>query len=201
MTSLRDTSRDLLRLALPVTTVQVGMMTMGVVDTAMVGRVGAADLAAVALGSMYFFLISIFGLGILMALDPVVAQGAGARDTEAVARGVQRGLLLAAALGIVASLLHLPAAPVLAGLGQPDDVVPIAGAYVRAIIPGILPFFVFSVFRQSLQALHHTRALLIAIVVANAANVFFNWMFIFGNLGMPALGARGAGYALSLIHI
>jgi len=198
VSSFRTATRDLLRLALPVTAVQVGMMTMGVVDTAMVGRVGAADLAAVALGSMYFFLISIFGLGVLMALDPVVAQGAGARDMEAVARGVQRGLLLAAVLGLVASALHAPAAPVLAILRQPDDVVPIAGAYVHALIPGILPFFVFSVFRQSLQALHHTRALLIAIIIANIANVFFNWVLIFGHLGMPPLGARGAGWATSI---
>ena len=198
MTTYRATTRDLLRLALPVTIVQVGMMTMGVVDTAMVGRVGAADLAAVALGSMYFFLISIFGLGVLMALDPVVAQGAGARDDEAVARAVQRGLLLALGLGVTASLLHLPAAPVLAVLRQPADVVPIAGAYVRALIPGIVPFFVFSVFRQSLQALHHTRELVIAILVANLANVFLNWVLIFGNLGLPALGAEGAGIATSV---
>jgi MATE family multidrug resistance protein len=198
VTTYRATTRDLLRLAFPVTTVQVGMMTMGVVDTAMVGRVGAAELAAVALGSMYFFLISIFGLGVLMALDPVVAQGAGASDHEGVARGVQRGLLLAAALGGVASALHLPAAPVLALLRQPPDVVPIAGAYVRALIPGILPFFVFSVFRQSLQALRHTRELVIAIMAANAANVFLNWVLIFGNLGLPAMGALGAGIATSI---
>ncbi|MDH4044770.1 MAG: MATE family efflux transporter [Gemmatimonadota bacterium] len=198
MTTYRTATRDLVRLALPVTTVQVGMMTMGVVDTAMVGRVGAADLAAVALGTMYFFLISILGLGILMAVDPIIAQGAGARDDAAVARGVQRGLLLAVVLGVVASLLHLPAAAVLALLHQQPEVVPIAGAYVRALIPGILPFFVFSVFRQSLQALHHTRALVIAIVVANVANVFLNWVFVFGHLGLPALGAQGAGIATSL---
>lgn len=198
VTTFRATTRDLLRLALPVTTVQVGMMTMGVVDTAMVGRVGAADLAAVALGTMYFFLISILGLGILMAVDPIIAQGAGARDDAAVARGVQRGLLLAFGLGIIASVLHLPAAAILALLRQQPEVVPIAGSYVRALIPGVLPFFVFSVFRQSLQALHHTRALVIAIVVANIANVFLNWVFIFGNLGMPALGAEGAGVATSI---
>ena len=198
VTTYRTATRDLVRLALPVTTVQVGMMTMGVVDTAMVGRVGAADLAAVALGTMYFFLISILGLGVLMAVDPIIAQGAGARDDAAVARGVQRGLLLAVVLGVVASLLHLPAAAVLALLHQQPEVVPIAGAYVRALIPGILPFFVFSVFRQSLQALHHTRALVIAIVVANVANVFLNWVFVFGHLGLPALGAQGAGIATSL---
>jgi MATE family multidrug resistance protein len=198
VTTFRATTRDLLGLALPVTTVQVGMMTMGVVDTAMMGRVGAADLAAVAIGSLYFFLISIIGQGILMALDPVIAQGAGANDHAAVARGVQRGLILAALLGVITSLLHFPAEPVLALLRQPPDVVPLAGDYVLALVPGILPFFVFTVFRQSLQALHETRPLVITIVVANLVNVFFNWVFIFGNLGMPALGARGAGYATSV---
>jgi MATE family multidrug resistance protein len=115
-----------------------------------------------------------------------------------VARGVQRGLVLALGLGFIASVLHLPSAPVLAALGQPDDVVPIAGAYVRALIPGILPFFVFAVFRQSLQALHHTRDLVIAIALANLANVVCNWVLIFGHFGFPALGARGAGIATSL---
>lgn len=198
MTAFRATARSLIALAVPVTTVQVGMMAMGVVDTAMVGRVGAPELAAVALGTLYFFTASIFGMGILMALDPVIAQGAGARDEVAVALGVQRGLVLALVLGLIASLGLLPAAPVLALLRQPPDVVPIAGAYARALIPGTLPFFVFAVFRQSLQALHLTRPLVVTMLAANVANVALNWIFIFGHLGSPALGAVGAGYATSV---
>ena len=81
------------------------MMSMGVVDTLMVGRlVGAGRLAAVALGNLYFFLIGVFGMGTLMVLDPVVAQAVGARDHAVAARGVQRGILLA-------GLLALPASP------------------------------------------------------------------------------------------
>jgi len=198
VTTFRETTRALTRLAIPIAAVQVGMMAMGVVDTAMVGRVGAAELAAVALGSLYFFTVSIFGMGMLMALDPVIAQGVGARDDAAVALGVQRGLVLAVVMGGIASLLLVPAAPLLALLGQPPDVVPIAGAYARALIPGTLPFFVFAVFRQSLQALHLTRPLVVTMTLANVVNVFLNWLLIFGNLGAPTLGAVGAGVATSV---
>jgi MATE family multidrug resistance protein len=198
VTTFRETTRALTRLAIPITAVQVGMMAMGVVDTAMVGRVGAADLAAVALGTLYFFTVSIFGMGILMALDPVISQGVGARDDAAVALGVQRGLVLAVVLGGIASLLLVPAAPLLALLDQPADVIPIAGAYALALAPGTLPFFVFAVFRQSLQALHLTRPLVVTMTLANVVNVFLNWVLIFGNLGAPHLGAVGAGIATSV---
>src|ERR687894_676075 len=84
--------RPMLRLAIPVVIIQVGLMAMGVVDTIMVGHVSAQALAAVALGNLYFFVVSSFGMGTLMALDPVVSQAVGASDWPAVSRGVQRGL-------------------------------------------------------------------------------------------------------------
>ena len=81
----------------PVVIIQVGMMAMGVVDTIMVGHLSARALAAVALGNLYFFGLAVFGMGTLMVLDPVVAQAVGARDEPAIARGIQRGILLAGA--------------------------------------------------------------------------------------------------------
>src|SRR5438034_7122068 len=87
--------RATVALAVPVVLVQVGFMAMGLVDTIMVGHVSARVLAAVALGNLYFFNVSIFGMGTLMALDPLVAQALGAGDEEAVARAMQRGLMLA----------------------------------------------------------------------------------------------------------
>jgi len=65
--------RQLVSLAIPVVLVQVGLMAMGVVDTIMVGHKSAADLAAAALGNLYFFSLCAFGMGTLMALDPIVA--------------------------------------------------------------------------------------------------------------------------------
>ena len=86
------------RLAVPVVLAQVGLMLMGVVDTLMVGRVSAEALAAVALGNLYFTTLVVPASGTLMVLDAVVAQAVGARDSEGVARGVQRGFVLAMAI-------------------------------------------------------------------------------------------------------
>jgi MATE family multidrug resistance protein len=196
--SAHSVHRAVLRLAVPIVAVQVGMMTMGVVDTVMVGHVSAGALAAVALGNLYYFSVSIFGIGILMALDPVIAQSVGAGDDRAIARGVQRGLLIALGLSVFSSLLLLPGKPVFTLLRQPADVVPTAAAYAQVLIPGMLPFFVYVVLRQSLQAMKHVTPLVLTIIAANLANVALNWVFIYGHLGMPALGAVGSGWATSL---
>ncbi len=118
----------MLRLAGPVVVIQVGMMLMGVVDTIMVGHVSAVALAAVALGNLYFFGLGVFGMGTLMVLDPVVAQAVGARDDPAVARGIQRGFLIALMIGVPATLLLLPAEQLMSLARQPAEVIPHAAA-------------------------------------------------------------------------
>ena len=190
--------RALLRLAVPIVTVQVGMMLMGAVDTLMVGHVSTRDLAAVALGNLYFFNVSIFGVGVLMVIDPVVAQGIGAGDHVAVTRGVQRGLILAGALTVFSSVLLIPGDLVFHFFRQPDDVVPVAADYARALIPGMLAFFAGVVLRQSLQAVGQMAPIVITMIAANIGNVFFNWVLVFGKLGFPAMGAVGSGWATSL---
>jgi len=189
---------ELLRLALPVVMAQVGLMTMGLVDTVMVGRVGPVDLAAVAIGHLYFFGITVVGMGILFALDPVISQAVGADDTVGVARGVQRGIVLAAGLSLVSMGLLVPSGPILEILRQPPEVVPIAARYVHGLIPGVFPFFAFVVLRQSLQAMGRVRAIVISVVAANLLNAGLNWVFIFGHLGAPALGAVGSSYVTSI---
>jgi MATE family multidrug resistance protein len=164
----------------------------------MVGRVSPTDLAAVALGNLYFFGVAVFGMGVLFALDPVIAQAVGAGDPVGVARGVQRGAVLAVALSVLTMLLLLPARAVFTALGQPADVVPVAAGYALACIPGVLPFYLFNVLRQSLQAMHRVRPILVTVVAANLANAFFNWVLIYGHLGAPALGAVGSGWATSV---
>jgi MATE family, multidrug efflux pump len=194
--------RAMLRLAVPVVLVQVGMMLMGVVDTVMVGHLAAGDssvgLAAVALGHLYFFGIGVFGMGTLMVLDPVVAQAVGATDPAAVARGIQRGVLLAVILAVPSVGILLVAGPVLGLAHQPAEVVPLAAAYTVRLAPGVLPFFLFIVFRQSLQALHRTAAILISILVANLVNAGLNWVLIFGHGPMPPMGVLGSAWATTV---
>ena len=182
-------------LALPVVMAQVGLMAMGVVDTLMVGRVSADALAAVALGNIYFLAFIVPSSGTLMVLDPIVAQAVGAKDHGAVARGVQRGLVLVLVLGVFTSLVLLPVRPVLVLLHQPPALVPLAASYVSISIMGVFPFLAFVVFRQSLQALGEMRAMVRVIVVANLANAFLNWVFVYGHLGSSAMGAPGSAWA------
>lgn len=198
--SFRPGAADLKRLAalaLPIVVVQVGMMTMGVVDSILLGHLSAADLAAGALGNMYFFGLAGLGMGTLYALDPIVAQAVGARDHEGVARGLQRGLLLALMISAVTSLGFLPARLVFIMLGQPAEVVPRAASYALASIPGVLPFFGFIVLRQTLQAMGRLMPIVITILLANLLNFGLAWALIFGHLGAPSMGAAGAAWASS----
>ncbi len=174
----QDAIRALLTLALPVVTVQVGMMTMGVVDTMMVGHLSPTALAAVALGNVYYFGVSIFGLGVLMALDPIIAHAVGAGDAREVARGVQRGLLLALLLCLPTAIAILPVKALLTLMRQPADVVPIASAYAVVNVPGTIGMFTFTVLRQSLQAMGRMRPIVITIVAANLLNVALNGVLI-----------------------
>ena len=192
---------SLFRLAVPIVSVQVGIMLMGVVDTIMIGHLSGTALASVAVGNMYFFATAIFGMGVLMALDPLVSQAVGARDEPAIARAMQRGLMIALVLTIILSLCMLPTASVLRALRQPDEVVPGAATFTRIMIPGALPLLAFTVFRQSLQSMGIVRPIVWAILVANIVNAFLNWVLIFGNLGMPALGIAGSAWATSISRI
>ena len=188
----------MVRLATPVVVVQLGGMLMGVVDTLMVGRVSPEAIAAVAVGNLYFYGSSIWGMGVLLALDPIVSQAVGAKDEPAIARAVQRGLVLSAALSVVASILLLFAGPVLTLLRQPADIIPLAALYDRIEAPGMLPFYVFVVFRQTLQARHRMAPIVLSIAAGNVINAVFNWVFIFGHFGVPAMGVEGSAWATTV---
>ncbi len=194
----RHESRALLRLALPIVAVQVGLMLMGVVDTVMVGHLSAQALAAVAIGNLVWFGSVVIGMGTLMGLDPIVAQAVGARDEKGVAQGVQRGLVLAFALSIPPALALFATAPALRFAAQPADVIPLAASYTAWTAPSILPFYLFVVLRQSLQALHRTRPILLSIILANLLNAGLNWVLIYGKLGFPALGVTGAAISTTI---
>ena len=190
--------RATVALAVPVVFVQLGFMAMGVVDTLMVGRVSARVLAAVALGNLYFFNVSIFSVGTLMALDPIVAQSVGAGDHEAVARALQRGLLIAVVLSVITALLLAPVRGVIVTFHQPPEIVPDATAYLHISIAGVLPYFLFVVFRQTLQAMHRVAPIVWTVIVANLTNAGFNWVFVYGHLGSPALGVAGSAIATAI---
>ena len=191
----RDDLAAMLRLAVPIVVVQVGMMLLGVVDTMVVGRLSSEALASVALGHVMIVAVSSFGVGMLLALDPLVAQAVGAGDEVAVRRSVQRGMLIAIGLMVPSTLLLLPSETVLGFFRQPLEIVPIAADYIRICIPGLLPFYGFVVLRQSLQAIGRMRPIVLTIVVVNLFNLVADWVLVFGVGPFPQLGPMGSAWA------
>ncbi len=194
----RHELRDVARLAGPIVAVQVGLMAMGTVDAAMLGRLSPMAMGGGALGNWHWLLVTMIGQGTIQVMDPIVSQAIGARDEAAVSHGVKRGIVLAVLLSFASALALLPGERLLLALGQPAESSALAGGYARALIPGLLPYFWFIALRQTLQAMRRVRALIIAVVVANLLNAFLNWVFIFGKLGAPALGVTGAAIATSV---
>ena len=190
--------RALVRLAVPIVAMQVGMMLMSVVDTIFVGHVSARELAAAALGGLYTIGLFNFCLGVVWAVDPLVSQALGARDPAAAALGVQRGLVLAAVMGVVATVLCVPAEWVYRALREPPDVIPRAVSFVHISAPSLVPMLLFVALRQSLVAMKRTSALVAVVVLSNLLNAGLDWVLVFGHWGFPALGAPGSALATTI---
>ena len=190
--------RKLLRLAAPIAFAQAGYALMGLVDTAVVGRLGAASLGAVGLANGLFLGVAIIGLGAMMGLDPLFSQALGAGDEERARGLIWQGLWLSVAVTL---LLALPIAA-LPFLLEPSGIEPVVAREARLFLwlrlPGLWPMLAFAALRAYLQAAGRLRSLVIATVVANLANLGLDIVLVFGKLGFPALGAPGAGLATSI---
>ena len=193
--------RTLFGLSAPIAAAQVGMMTMGVIDTMMVARIGAPELAAVAIASTWAWSSGSLAQGIIHGMDPLVSQAHGAGDHEGVALALQRGLVVATLISIPLAILWIVTADVLALLGQDPEVSELAGAYMLARLPSALGFNLFVAARQYLSGRTLTRPAMWVMFLCNALNVLLNWLLIFGHWGFPALGLIGAGIATGISNV
>lgn len=190
--------RLLVRLGGPIAIVQFGMTMLNVVDVAMLGRHDEQSLPAMALGTALTWGTLVFCMGVITAIDPLLAQAVGARDAPAIPRLLGRGALLALALSVPAAMLLWPSGYWLRLFGQPEALVGEAAAYARLQAFGLLPFLWYSVLRSLLSA--HARLLpqVLTIVVGNLLNLLLDWVLIHGQFGLPAMGATGASIATVL---
>ncbi len=196
----RREAPPLLRIALPLALAQMAQNGMGLVDTLMVGRLGPASLAGIALGSMLFFFVSIVAGAILFAVGPLVAQAIGARTPARAADVARHGVVLGALLtpGVMALLWW--AGPLLTHLGQDPGTAALATDYLRAVAWGVPAFMLYVSLRAFLEGSGHTRPIMLISFVGIGANVLANNALMFGRWGFPALGLVGTGYATAIVY-
>lgn len=198
---IRADAGDLARLAWPVVLSRSGVMLMAMVDTIMVGQYASLELAYLSMGLAPFGPMLVAGVGIAMGTQVVTAMTYGEgrlRDCGAVWR---RGAPFAFAVGLIGLILCLFGEAGLAATGQTPELAREGGRILLILGLG-LPFVLFYIASSFfLEGLKRPMPGLYFMMAANVANLFLNWALIYGNAGMPELGAEGSAWATTVLRI
>lgn len=190
--------RSLWRLALPLALAQAGQALMGLVDTAVLGRLSAAAQAGAGLGNSLTFTCSFFGMGVMMALDPLVSQAIGAGDASRARTHYWQGVWLA----LLTSGVVMAGVAVVPFTLEPFGVAPVvaegAREYMWWRLPGVAGLMLFVTTRSYLTGTGRVAITFWAMVLANVANLVLDVAFVFGVGPIPAMGVMGAALATVL---
>jgi MATE family multidrug resistance protein len=198
-TLLRAEMVATIRLAVPLALTQLGQVAIHGTEVLLLGRLGAAKLAAVTLAWPLFFACFIFACGVVQATAPLIATARGARRPREVRRAVRQGIWVTVAVSLPCSVLLWHARPLLEGLGQDPALLDDTETYLRAAAFGLPLGVGFVVLRNLASAYDRTRPIMVVMAVAVVVNVAVSWALIFGHLGLPRLEVLGAGIAASSI--
>lgn len=186
-------ARAILRLGGPLLVNNVAIAGMGFTDTVMAGRLSAQDLAAVAIGSAFHIFFYLAGLGTLMALSPLVAHAYGASQDERVGQLTRQALWLSQFIAITLIVPMLFVKPILVAIGIAPEIVPKAQGFVYAICCGLPAIMAFLGLRFVSEGIGWTRPIMLTALVGLVSNLIGCYVFMYGKLGFPALGAVGTG--------
>jgi MATE family multidrug resistance protein len=193
--------REISDLAYPVVLTQISTTLMGVVDSAMVGRLGATELAAVGFAGVWIFTLYSLLDGTASGVQTFVSQAEGADDSRSCGSWVWQALYALAPAAILMTLgVALFVRPALALLGPSDGMQTAAASYVLARAPGEVGFVLVMIFTSFFRGVGDTRTPLYVTLGANIVNLVLDYGLIFGNLGLPAWGVAGAGTATAIAH-
>lgn len=190
--------RTLAILGGPILIAQVAQMANGVIDTVMAGHASAEDLAAVGIGSSLWMPLFLFFMGMLGALQPIISGYNGARATEKIMPATWQGLYLAALGSVIMILLLTHVQPVLALLNLEANTARITQGYLDAFAWGVPALLLITALRGLTDGLGHTRVIMAFSVLSTLINLPMNYIFIYGKLGLPAMGGIGCGWATSI---
>ncbi|PLT18817.1 MULTISPECIES: MATE family efflux transporter [Ralstonia] len=191
--------RRIVALAWPVLIGQLAVIAFGVLDTAMAGRASAADLAAIGLGGSIYVTVYISLMGVLQALSPIAGQLYGARKHGEIGEEVRQAAWLGLALSAVGMLILWFPAPLLHLADATPELAEKATAYLRyeaLALPAALGFRIYSALNNALS-----RPVMVTVLQLAGLVLKFplNAVFLYGGLGLPAMGGPGCALASMII--
>lgn len=193
--SIFKENRRTLALAAPIVAGHVGQMLMGWADTIMIGRLGVVPLAACAFANTLLMVPFVFGFGVVSSVSVRGALGFGAGDRRASGEAYRAGLLVGGGVGLVVSISLVLFLPLLGIFGQKPEVNAAAGTYFLLLGASVIPALIATASKNFCEALSRPWIPFWILMASVCLNVILNWVLIYGNLGVPALGLEGAGWA------
>jgi len=194
----KDTTRELFALAWPIAAAMLGETAIGLVDTKLVGGLGAAALGGVGVGATFMFLGYAFVFGVLRGVkvcaSHAIGEGRG-QDGFAYARA---GMLIGFLLGTVELFACRDVERLLVFIGTDAAVIPYARDFLSAVTLGAPMTCALSALIQHRQAIGDSRTPMVVGILGNAFNAVLGWSLIYGHFGLPALGVKGGGFATAL---
>ena len=198
----REFYSKLLHIAIPISLQSLVMFGVNVTDTVMVGSLGEFSIAGVALANQFSFLYQIMCFGIAGGMGVLTAQFWGRKDREAISMGLSIILKIAFALGLVFSVVASFFPEKIMSIYTTDAPVIVEGAaYLRLLALGYLFVGLTTMMTSTLRSVGIVKLTLLTNCVALVLNIFLNWVFIFGNLGAPKMGAAGAALATMICRV
>lgn len=192
---LRTEIKKFLQLAVPLASAQVAQSLTGFFDTIMMGRLGAATLAAGGLASLTFFAILNIAAGIVMAVSPLVAEAYGAGKKTRIEKLARQGFWLVLLLSIPIMLAIARLDAIMLQLGQAQTTVTLANTYLEIILWGFFPALGFAMLRGVVSGLSQARPVMFIVVIGTIFNISGNYVLGFGKFGFPRLEMAGLAIA------
>ncbi|WP_114967169.1 MATE family efflux transporter [Alkalilacustris brevis] len=199
--TLRSHGRAVLVLGLPLIGSHLAQVALQVTDTLMLGWFSVEALAAAVLGAMLFFTLFVMGAGIAWAVMPMVAHANAAGETAELRRITRMGLWQSVLFSGAVMPVMWWSGPLLVAAGQEPQIAALTQEYLRIMGWGMAPALLVMVLKSYLAALERAQMVLWVTVVAALLNILLNWVLIFGNLGVPALGLRGAAIGSVIVQL
>jgi MATE family multidrug resistance protein len=187
-------ARKTLNLAFPIILGEIAQMSLGIIDTAMVGAVSYKQLAAAALVMSVINIPYVFGIGITISVSQMVSMAHGRNDKKLVSHYLYNGFWLCTISAVIIALGLEFGKNILLHLDQDPEVAQLAIPYLQIMGWSVIPMLLFLALKQFTDGLEFTKTAMVLSLAALPINVFLNWLLIYGNWGFPRLELVGAGW-------